>query len=49
MIADDLNFNLRFSREVEEVGLLAVLGEDTAVGTPGGRCAPATGPNYGRV
>jgi hypothetical protein len=49
MIADDLNFNLRFSRKVDEVGLLAVFGEDTAVGTPGGALRAATGPNYGRV
>jgi hypothetical protein len=49
MIADDLNFNLRFSRKVDEVGLMAVFGEDTAVGTPGGALRAATGPNYGRV
>jgi len=38
-----------FFTKVDEVGLLAVFGEDTAVGTPGGALRAATGPNYGRV
>src|SRR5260370_26318465 len=34
MIADDLNFNLRFSPKVDEVGLLPVFGAGTAARTP---------------
>jgi hypothetical protein len=44
IIAAALNYNLRFSRKVDEVGLLATL--DTA--RVGGLRA-ATGPNYGRI
>jgi hypothetical protein len=49
LIADALNCNLRFTRAVEEVGLLASLGEDNGVGVPTGTLRAATGPQYGRV
>ena len=48
IIADALNYNLRFTRDVDEVGLLASLGEDNAVGVPTGTLRAATGPHYGR-
>jgi Domain of unknown function (DUF932) len=44
-IAFDLNYNLRFTRDVESVGVLGVHGE----GNEGGTLRAATGPNYGRV
>jgi len=49
IIADALNHNLRFTRAVDEVGLLASLGDDNAVGVPNGTLRAATGPQYGRV
>jgi hypothetical protein len=49
IIADALNYNLRFTRDVDEVGLLALLGDDNAVGVPTGTLRAATGPQYGRV
>jgi hypothetical protein len=49
IIADALNCNLRFTRDVDEVGLLASLGEDNVVGVPAGTLRAATGPQYGRV
>ena len=45
VIADCLNYNLRFTRDVESVGLLASYGDD---GCPGALRA-ATGPHYGRI
>ena len=47
IIADALNHNLRFTRAVDEVGLLASLGEDNAVGVPSGTLRAATGPQCG--
>ena len=51
IIADALNFNLRFSRDVEEVGVLATMGdEDSSLGVPtGSELRAATGPAYGRI
>jgi hypothetical protein len=49
IIADALNHNLRFTRAVDEVGLLASLGDDDVVGVPTGTLRAATGPQYGRV
>jgi hypothetical protein len=51
MIADDLNYNLRFTREVETIGVLGVRGKTNGVGDDvgGGTLRAATGPNYGRV
>jgi len=49
IIADALNHNLRFTRAVDEVGLLASLGDDNVVGVPTGTLRAATGPQYGRV
>ncbi len=44
VIADALNFNLRYSRKTEDVGLLATLETGRL-----GELRAATGPNYGRV
>ena len=41
-IADCLNFNLRVTRDIEEIGVLGHVG-------PSGELRAATGPNYGRV
>src|SRR5579862_264729 len=51
LIADALNYNLRFTRDDEDVGVLATLGgEDTGYGVPaGGELRAATGPAYGRI
>jgi hypothetical protein len=51
IIADALNHNLRFTREVEDVGVLATLGdEDNGLGVPAGsELRAATGPAYGRI
>src|SRR3981081_3130896 len=51
IIADALNFNLRFTRDVEEVGVLATMGdEDNGLGVPAGsELRAATGPAYGRI
>src|SRR5580692_8993332 len=51
LIADALNFNLRFTRDVEDVGVLATLGdEDNGLGVPAGsELRAATGPAYGRI
>jgi hypothetical protein len=47
IIADSLNHNLRFARDVESVGLLGTLaGAGT---TDPERMRAATGPNYGRI
>jgi len=45
VIADCLNYNLRFTRDVESVGLLASYGDDRSPGA----LRAATGPNYGRI
>lgn len=45
MVADCLNFGLLKQRSVQEVGTLAIMGED---GAPA-ELAAATGPNYGRI
>jgi hypothetical protein len=45
VIADCLNYNLRFTRDVESVGLLASYGDDKSPGA----LRAATGPNYGRI
>jgi hypothetical protein len=51
IIADALNHNLRFTRDVEDVGVLATLGdEDNGLGVPAGsQLRAATGPAYGRI
>jgi hypothetical protein len=51
IIADALNFNLRFTRDVEDVGVLATMGdEDNGLGVPtGSELRAATGPAYGRI
>ncbi len=51
IIADALNHNPRFTREVEDIGVLATLGgEDNGYGVPaGGELRAATGPAYGRI
>jgi hypothetical protein len=51
IIADALNHNLRFTRDVENVGVLATMGdEDDGLGVPtGGELRAATGPAYGRI
>jgi hypothetical protein len=49
VIADALNCNLRFNRKIEEVALLASLGEDNGLGVPQGELRATTGANYGRV
>src|SRR6202045_1118857 len=51
IIADALNFNLRFTRDVEDVGVLETLGdEDNGLGVPAGsELRAATGPAYGRI
>src|SRR4030081_3630181 len=51
IIADALNYNLRFTREVEDIGVLATLGdEDNSLGVPvGSELRAATGPAYGRI
>ena len=51
IIADALNYNLRFTRDVEDVGVLATLGaEDNGHGVPvGSELRAATGPAYGRI
>jgi hypothetical protein len=51
IIADALNHNLRFTRDVEDVGVLATLGdEDNGLGVPAGsELRAATGPAYGRI
>src|SRR5207249_3940144 len=51
IIADALNYNLRFTREVEDVGVLATIGdEDNGLGVPiGSELRAATGPAYGRI
>ena len=51
IIADALNYNLRFTREVEDIGVLATLGdEDNSLGVPAGsELRAATGPAYGRI
>jgi hypothetical protein len=51
VIADALNFNLRFTRDVEDVGVLATLGdEDNGYGVrAGSELRAATGPAYGRI
>src|SRR5204863_2330285 len=51
IIADALNYNLRYTREVEDIGVLATLGdEDNSLGVPaGGELRAATGPAYGRI
>lgn len=43
IIADSLNFNLRFTRDVESVGILGTMSPD------GDTMRAATGPNYGRI
>ena len=45
VIADCLNYNLRFTRDVESVGLLASYGDDRSPGA----LRAATGPHYGRI
>jgi hypothetical protein len=45
VIADCLNYNLRFTREVDDVGVLATLWANGAEG----EVRAATGPNYGRI
>lgn len=45
VIADCLNHNLRFNRDVESVGILGTGKADTLIGD----LRAATGPNYGRV
>jgi hypothetical protein len=51
IIADALNHNLRFTRDVENVGVLATMGdEDNGLGVPAGsELRAATGPAYGRI
>jgi hypothetical protein len=51
IIADALNYNLRFTRDVEDVGVLATMGdEDNDLGVPAGsELRAATGPAYGRI
>src|SRR6266480_2773126 len=51
IIADALNYNLRFTREVEDIGVLATLGdEDNSLGVPAGsELRAATGPAYGCI
>src|SRR6202035_3861690 len=46
-----LKHNLRFTRDVEDVGVLATLGdEDNGLGVPAGsQLRAATGPAYGRI
>lgn len=46
IIADSLNHNLRFARDVESIG---ILGTAKPQGSAGGDLRCATGPNYGRV
>src|SRR3954467_15781209 len=45
VIADCLNYNLRFTRDVESIGLLASYGDHNSPGA----LRAATGPNYGRI
>src|SRR5438309_2543261 len=51
IIADALNYNLSFTREAEDIGVLATLGdEDNSLGVPAGsELRAATGPAYGRI
>src|SRR5439155_6452636 len=45
MIADCLNYNLRFTRGVEDVGVLLTTNEDSSVN----ELRSVNGPNYGRI
>lgn len=47
LVADCLNYSLRYGREQEDVGALVRLPQEGANGY--GKLAAATGPNYGRV
>jgi len=51
IIADAVNYNLRYTRDIEEIGLLATVGdEDNGLGVPiGSELRAATGPAYGRI
>lgn len=49
IIADCLNSNLRFSRKVEDVGLLGTLEGSFGDNDPSAELRAATGPNYGRI